>query len=246
MSSPPEAGEGTLREQPLAPRLLPGELPAELAEPPKRAAGRFSAGPGKRFLLLLLLIIVAVGGFALGHWAFPARQAPNLSVQENLLFQRAGASLSAGKLTAAEKTYAALLKLDPLNSYAYYDLGLIYQQASDTDDAQSAYEKALLINPTYQPALFNLATIETPTDPASAITLYEQLQKLPHLVSPDAVAFNLGLLLLQTGQTSKGYGQLAHALALNKSLESHIPSKYLPLPSTSTSTSASTSTTPTS
>ncbi|HVB06538.1 MAG TPA: tetratricopeptide repeat protein [Acidimicrobiales bacterium] len=208
----------------------PHILPNTAAEVPRPIRGRFRGRRARRLLLVVVVLAAFGGGVAVDHFAVPGHRTASTSAQENLLFQQAGNLLSAGRLSAAEKIYVKILKLDPLNSFAYYDLGLIYQQASDPSDATSAYEKALLLKPDYQPALFNLAEIETVTNPAAAISLYEQIQKLPNLSQPAAVAFNLGLLLLQSGKTSEGYVQIDYAVSLDKSLLARIPSKYLPLP----------------
>lgn len=188
------------------------------------------------FAVVLAVLLVAGGGFSAGHWGFPGHRTASSSAKENVLFQQAFSLQSEGHLQKAQTIYRRILQLDPLNSYAYYDLGLIYQDASDTTDATTAYEKALLIQPDYQPAIFNLASIETLTAPQAAIALYQQLQKLPNLSHADAVAFNLGLLLLENGQTAEGYSQLAYAVRLTPALQKRIPAKYLPIPQASGTT----------
>jgi tetratricopeptide (TPR) repeat protein len=179
---------------------------------------------------ILAAVLLLGGGFAVGHFALPGRHSTTPSGQENALFQQAFSDQLKGNLKEAEKIYLQILRLDPLNAYAYYDLALIYQYSKDISSATTAYEKTLLLMPNYQPALFNLASIETTTDPAAAIQLYEELQRLPDLKHPDAVAFNLGLLLVEGGHTAEGDAQLRYAVTLTPSLETRIPAKYLPLP----------------
>jgi tetratricopeptide (TPR) repeat protein len=141
-------------------------------------------------------------------------------------FAQAASAEKAGKLNDARLAYLEVLKLDPLNVFAYYDLGDLYQTAGQSNDAAAAYEKALLIKPNYTPALFNLAVLETPTAPPSAIALYKRIEAIEPKYA--AAYFNLGLLELQINMTADGTAQLTKAVQLDPSLYARIPPSVLP------------------
>ena len=64
-----------------------------------------------------------------------------------------------GKLDEAVATYREVLKKDPQNKFAYYNLGVIDQAANRYDAAENNYRLALGIDANYPPALFNLAIV---------------------------------------------------------------------------------------
>lgn len=126
-----------------------------------------------------------------------------------------------GQLSAAMTDYASASAKDPTNKYAYYDMGVIYQQHNDVADAQNAYHKALLSDANYKPALFNLAILLTASDPAQAISLYRQLLRLNP--SDPNVNFNLGLVLISQNEPTEGHADLTRAIQLDPSLKSKLP-----------------------
>lgn len=123
---------------------------------------------------------------------------------------------SHGRLVEAVAEYKSVLKLDPHNVYAMYNLGVIAQQSNQIDEAANEYQRALAARPEYVPALYNLATIEATPAPKSAVALYKKVINLqPH----DAKAhLNLGLLLVQMGRATQGKAQIAQALRLDPAL----------------------------
>jgi tetratricopeptide (TPR) repeat protein len=143
-----------------------------------------------------------------------------------------------GNLGIAIQDYEAAIKANPQEVVAYYDLGVIYQNRGDTTDAASAYQKALLINPRYKSALFNLAILDTATSPSTAVSLYQQLNSFDP--KDPNVLLNLGLLLRQLGQKSAAAADLAQAVKLKPSFASQIP----PASSSPTSRAPTTPTSP--
>lgn len=199
------------------------------------AHGRRSLGSGARRGTLvaggvgLLVLGVLIGVFG-GHvvWTTPtlssaAKAQAAIERETNPLFLEAYALQKQGKFGDAQSDYLEIIKINPVNYYAYYDLALIYQETNHPDAATVDYEKALLIDPTYQPALYNLATLESTSSPTSAIDLYTQLQALQPK-NADAVAFNLGLLYLKVGNTKQGIAELKYAISLTPSLLNRLPS----------------------
>jgi len=131
-----------------------------------------------------------------------------------------------GQVGMALTDYEAASIKDPTNKYAYYDIGVIYQQRGDGTDAESAYHRALLADPGYRPALFNLAILLTSADPNQAIGLYRQLLQIN---TNDAnVNFNLGLLLISQNQPVEGHADLQKALRLDPTLRSRVPPGITP------------------
>jgi len=57
---------------------------------------------------------------------------------------------------------------------AHYDLGTVYDKQGNTTRAVEEYRAALVIEPTFADALFNLAVDTTGADPAGAAQLYFQ------------------------------------------------------------------------
>ena len=143
-----------------------------------------------------------------------------------------------GNVTQAIVDYEAAIKANPLQVYAYYDLGVIYQQRNDFADASSNYQKALVINPKYQSAMFNLAILDTPNNPGNAVSLYEQLLSLNP--NDSNVLFNLGLLLRAHGDSAHGDADLSKAVNLNPALAARIPKATPPKSSATTSTTSTT------
>ena len=109
-----------------------------------------------------------------------------------------------------------------MSQIAYYDIGVILQARGDLPAAASAYQRALLINPRYKAALFNLAILTGSKNPARAVAMYEQLNGFdPH--DPN-VLLNLGLLLRRLGQSGAARPYLAEAIRIDPSYASRVPS----------------------
>jgi tetratricopeptide (TPR) repeat protein len=134
---------------------------------------------------------------------------------------------SAGQNQQAVKDFTAATVADPTNAIAYYDLGVVNQETlNDSASAIAAYNKALLAQPSYKPALFNLAILETPNDPQTAITLYNKLLALnPNDANTN---FNLGLLLIAQNQAAAGHAALQKAITINPALAKRVPAGITP------------------
>ena len=134
---------------------------------------------------------------------------------------------SRGDLAVAVTRFQAAMAKDPTDVDAPYDLGVLFQQRlHDGALAASYYTRALAVDPTFKSALFNLALVETPKNPARAISLYNQLLAL-NANSPQ-VLWNLGLLLISQNQSSQGHADLAKAVALDPTLAKQAPPGVTP------------------
>ena len=83
-----------------------------------------------------------------------------------------------------------------------------------------------MADPTYIPAMYNLATAQSSGDPQAAIDEYNKIIAL----SPnDAnVLFNLGLLLIAQNQPLPGHADLKKAIAITPSLAQRVPAGITP------------------
>src|SRR5438477_3826770 len=211
---------------------LPGR---RRADPCARGTGRYY-GPvpdlrtmvgshRKRLGTLVLTFFFVLASGACGSGKSKSGGATG-SGDSNKLLQAGLTAQGAGRLDEARQDYLKVIAKDPTNKFAYYDLGVIYQQLNDANDAAASYNKALQIDANYKPALFNLAVLETPLAPQTAISLY---QKLLGIDPNDAtVHFNLGLLLRQIGQKAPGDAEVSTALRLNPQLSSRLPVTTVP------------------
>ncbi len=144
---------------------------------------------------------------------------PQTLLQSGLAAQRKG------DLDGARKFYDELLKQQPKNYYAHYELGVIAQSQNDNSTALSQYRAALAANPTYVPAMFNQATIYTKSDPTKAIAIYRKIVKIQPQ-SPTAY-LDLGLLENANGQQQQALQDLATALKQQPALSHSIPAALL-------------------
>src|SRR6266542_2390903 len=86
------------------------------------------------------------------------------------------AASAAGNTDQAVAHYTACLKHDSLNQFCVYNLGVIAMRAGRTQEAENDYRLALLIDPDFPSALFNLAYVQSgkniPAATQEAIELY--------------------------------------------------------------------------
>jgi hypothetical protein len=138
----------------------------------------------------------------------------------------------AGDLNQALSYYKATAVRDPKNKYAPYDIGHIYQERGQNEAAASEYRLALRIDPQFADALYNMGVLETTSNPAAAILFFtHDLQVTPTNASAN---FNLGVLLIEHGQATKGYTYLETGLRLNPALAADVPPGITVPPSTTT------------
>ena len=160
-----------------------------------------------------LLLAPALGAIALVAVACSSGGDSGTSSSASGLISQGLSAESAGQTQQAVKDFTAAVAKDPTNAIAYYDLGVIYQQnLSNSAQAATEYNKALLANPSYKPALFNLAIVDTQSDPQAAVTLYNKLLAI-NPKDPN-VLFNLGLLMISQNNSSSlqghAYSQASH------------------------------------
>jgi Tfp pilus assembly protein PilF len=161
-------------------------------------------------LVVLSLALVACGGGQNGESQDPAA-----------LLQEALRLHAQGNLEAAEAAYLDVIRLDPQNEFAYYNLGVIAQGRGDDEAAEESYRTTLRIDADFVPALFNLAILQT-----EAGVLKEAVSLYDHIIEVEpgnaAAHLNLGFVLIERGKVERGQAELAEAVRLDPSLEGRI------------------------
>jgi tetratricopeptide (TPR) repeat protein len=149
----------------------------------------------------------------------------------NQLLNAGVVALKAGNIEGAKADFNAVIRTDESDKYlnnniAYYDLGVIAQTQGKKSEAETDYKSAIVLDPNYPAAEYNLAIEETAADPQDAIALYRKVIT----TNPTDVnaIYNLGLLLYQTGQKTEGEALLTQALQMAPSLAKKVPGGVTP------------------
>jgi tetratricopeptide (TPR) repeat protein len=151
-----------------------------------------------------------------------ARPTPTVSgTAVDALIAAGDASQLKGESALAASLYEKAIAEEPRNAVALYDLGDLDQIAlHDGAAAEAEYGRALVVDPRFIDARFNLAILETAGHPQTAIAAYE---KIIDLDASDADAYlNLGFLLRATGKAAAAAAAMHKALTLDPALRSRI------------------------
>ena len=125
---------------------------------------------------------------------------------------------------AATTTFQDVLAINPSNTYALYDLGVIDQANGDSSAAIGFYDKALVASKTYTPAMYNMAILLEKPEPQQALSLYQQIVD----INPQASTAYLRMAFVQAelGDHSAAQVSYARAIAIAPSLGRYpLPSK---------------------
>lgn len=167
-------------------------------------------------------ILVACGVAALGAALLAACGGSPATVATSQRLADGIAAQRAGDYAVAAADYEKVLKAHPSNVYALYDLGDVDQFLHKGQAAMQRYNQVLAIDPTFENALYNMAILESKTDPEASKALFlEVVSESPR----DGVArFDLGKVLLTLGETKQADAQITQAIRLEPSLKSLEPS----------------------
>ncbi len=173
--------------------------------------------------LLVAPALLALGLFAVSCGSSsPSGPSPAASLVSKGLSAEA-----AGQTQQALKDFMAAIAKDHTDAKANYELGVLYQQRLNKPAlAADAYKNALKDEPKYKSAMFNLAILDTQTNPQAAQNLYTELLLLNR--NDPNVLFNLGLLLISENQPIPGHAALKKAIALDPSLARRVPAGITP------------------
>jgi tetratricopeptide (TPR) repeat protein len=222
----------------------PGGVPAPPAGPPTAAASFVSAGPadsdgskqedsavvssGARYrklrrVLLPAGVFVILAGSGIGAWLLTRGSSSTANVAAaNRLFNEGLQAQIHGQPALAANDYLRSVTINPANKIAWYDLGLIQQEAGNNGQAEIYYERSSALDPRYVPPLYNLATLVAPRYPASAVKLYEKVIAVEPMFAQ--AHLDLGFAFQALGQSAQGNAQIAEAVRLDPSLSSRVPS----------------------
>jgi cytochrome c-type biogenesis protein CcmH/NrfG len=209
--------EGTMTPSSIQNAVLPSTLHGESPAPSQGRSSRFGR----------ILFALALAAIALIAAACSSSPSSNPSSEAGSLISQGLTAESHGQVRQAVNDFNEAVAKNPSSAVPYYDLGVVYQERlNDPSLAQSEYNKATLADSSYKPALFNLAILETSSDPQGAINLYNELLKLNP--NDPNVLFNLGLLLIAQNQSLTGHADLKKAISLDPSLASRVPKGITP------------------
>jgi len=138
----------------------------------------------------------------------------------NLVTQGLKAQL-AGNLSTARAEYRQAIQLDGNSIVAHYDLGTLYDQLGDKPLAIAEYRAALVVQPNFTDALFNLAVDTASSDPVIAQQLYLKVLSLQPTFA--AAWLNVGFILESEGSGDEARADWAKAVVLAPSLASRVP-----------------------
>ncbi len=126
------------------------------------------------------------------------------------------AQADARQFQQAQTTFHDVLVLDPSNKFALYNLGLIAQVQNHPSAALASYTRAVAIDPTYTPAMYNKAILLEGTDAHSALSLYQRITS----INPKAATAYLreSFVYDRLGDKAKAAQARARAIALDKRL----------------------------
>ena len=149
--------------------------------------------------------------------------APSALMADALAAQGAGDSATAKSKLEALVASADIEKDQELVVTAYFNLGVLAQAANDSKGAILAYKKALVVDPTYSPALFNIAVASTPINPKAAMTYYAVILSMN---DKDANSlYNLGLLKWAVGEEAAAVKLIQSAIEISPELASKVPAE---------------------
>jgi Flp pilus assembly protein TadD len=112
---------------------------------------RFRSKAGRRAGFGVLAVVLAVVLAACS--SSPSGIDPNVSLSKAL------ADYFAGNVSLAKGEFSAIVKTDPNNKYAWYDLGVIEQGSANASAAASDYLRSIAIDPVFESALYNLGVL---------------------------------------------------------------------------------------
>ena len=134
------------------------------------------------------------------------------------LFDRAFTAEQLGDLAEAERLYRLLMKSDPTDASAPFNLGNLLRASGRSIEAEAALRAATRSNPTFAEAWYNLADLLD--DQGRCQAAIESLRKAL-AVAPDYIdaMFNLALLLQRKGSYAEAADHWRQYLATDRSSE---------------------------
>ncbi|MFD4144669.1 tetratricopeptide repeat protein [Streptomyces sp. NPDC058572] len=130
------------------------------------------------------------------------------------------AQMNRNDLAGAKTTFKKVLKADPGNKYAWYNLGVMAHWSNEQAAARKSYDKALKADPKFGPALFNEAVLIQANDPDRAVVLLKRA--IASNPKASTAHFLLGEILAKKAKDS-----FARAVEIDPKLRSQVPAGFL-------------------
>lgn len=140
------------------------------------------------------------------------------NAQKAAVLIRRGSRLASNRdLNGAMRDFSQAAHLDPTNAVAYYDLGVGYAEVDNVPRARANLTRAIELDSKYTSAIYDLAILDSPSQPQVAVNLYNRLLR----IKPNGpnVLYNLGLLLEHLGHHHEGATDIAKAVSLDPALQ---------------------------
>jgi tetratricopeptide (TPR) repeat protein len=134
------------------------------------------------------------------------------------LFEQAQSAEEAGDITGAERLYRILMKSDPTDAAAPFNLGNLLRVSARNVEAEAALRAATSADPTFADAWYNLSDL---LDEQGRVEAAIDCLRTALRVAPDHVdaMFNLALLLQRTNRYAEAADYWRHYLANDRQSE---------------------------
>ncbi|MEE1668820.1 tetratricopeptide repeat protein [Streptomyces sp. NPDC003631] len=150
--------------------------------------------------------------------------APRTALKADALMQAGLLQVQYQDFDGAKATFERVLKLDPHNKLAWYNMGVVAEREGRRADALKAYDSALKADSSFTSALFNKALLLKKSDPDRALELLQRAVS----VNPKASTayFQIGETMAIKGLDKKAQDAYQHAVDLDPSLRSQVPKPF--------------------
>ena len=136
-------------------------------------------------------------------------------IQARNAYDQAGANIREGRVSLGLASLQEAVELDPENAVYRNALGVAQLQLRRWPEAQTAFEKAIQIEPTYAEAYHNLGlAFASQNKLDQAVLNYRKALTFPTYPSPELAYHNLGEAYLRQGKLKEAEESLRQAVQL--------------------------------
>ncbi|MFC7546086.1 tetratricopeptide repeat protein [Plantactinospora sp. GCM10030261] len=154
-----------------------------------------------------------------------ASEAPQAAPEDPVALLKTGIEQGqAGRVDEAKGTFERVIAIDGNNKFAWFNLGYIAHTRNDVGAAVANYDRALGVDTSYRPALYNKALLLEESNATESMALYERI-----LADDDTAAgvhLRLGLLRVKEGDKDGARSAFRHAVELDSELTSAVPKEF--------------------
>lgn len=142
----------------------------------------------------------------------------------SLLLKQGVEQGQAGEFDEAKATFEKVLVLQEDNKFAWFNLGYLAQSSNATAEAIVYYNKALEIDSSYLPAMYNQAILLEEERPDEAIRIYQNIVEADKGAS--TAYLRLGLILDKKNDRKGAEEAFKSAVDADASLSAAVPAEY--------------------